>query len=91
VKAIAAMYSGGELKESNHARPTNRMIPVRNWRKPGIQMPQIPVVMSTPRSRFGKPEQLSRTVDQIARPEAEEAERERNECRWLETDYGCDG
>jgi hypothetical protein len=47
------MYSGFEVKDPNHVRPTNRMIPVRNCRKPGIQTPQMPVVMSTFLSRCG--------------------------------------
>ena len=53
VNATAAMYSGFAVNEPNQARPTNRRIPVTNCRNPGIQIPQIPVVMSTFLSRCG--------------------------------------
>jgi hypothetical protein len=53
VNATAAMYSVLSVKESSQLSPTNRNTPVTNCRKPGIQMPQIPVVMSTLLSRRG--------------------------------------
>jgi hypothetical protein len=47
------MYSAGARNECSHANPTNRMTPVTNCRNPGIQMPQMPVIRSTARSRPG--------------------------------------
>ena len=88
VNASAVMYSGLSVKDPNHVRPTNRMIPrdeLQEARHPdapdSCRDVDLPVALRIVRQLLGP-------VDQVARPQSKKPEGKGHERRCLEVDDG---